>query len=82
MKGEVHMTKIELILANIYSLESALKTLGYAMEFTDYLDDKVEMHEVCNSIAGCIRCILSFQDKISDDMEDLVKDEMSKNSKI
>lgn len=73
------MTKMELILADIYSVEAAIKTLGYAMEFTDYLDNRVEMHEVCNNVAGCIRCILSLQDKISDDMEKIVQMENAKN---
>lgn len=58
------MTKLEQILADIYTLESALKTLGYAM---DSLGDS----EIYGNIAGCVKCILSFENKISDDMERL-----------
>lgn len=67
------MTKMELILADLYSLQSALKTFGYAMEFMEYMSGEKDLIEISGNVAGGMECLLRFHNKITDDMEELVK---------
>lgn len=61
------MNRMKMIMENASTMECALKTLGYAMEFISYIDhDEEKIREIANNIAGSIECLQYYQKEITD----------------
>ncbi len=70
------------ILSHCYSLGDTLTTLGYAMEFMNYIDNREEeLRKIASNLSGAIECLKEYQGKITDDIEKLF-DELLKNEPV
>lgn len=60
------MNRLKMIMENASTMECALKTLGYAMEFTNHIDhNEDQLREITTNIAGSIECLQDFQAEIT-----------------